>query len=47
MRWMLERQELKTTKYQKSKTVRFCGGGALGETTCQIWPIFSSVMWWW
>ena len=36
MRWMLERQELKTTKYQKSKTVRFCGGGALGETTCQI-----------
>ena len=36
MRWMLERQELKTAKYQKSKTVRFCGGGALGETTCQI-----------
>lgn len=36
MRWLLERQELKVTKYKKSTAVRFCGGGALGETTCQI-----------
>ncbi len=36
MRWMLERQEQKVAKYKKSKAVRFCGGGALGETTCQI-----------
>lgn len=33
MRWMLERQE---NKVKTSKAVRFCGGGALGETTCQI-----------
>lgn len=33
MRWMLERQE---KKVQTSKSVRFCGGGALGATTCQI-----------
>lgn len=36
MRWMLERQEQKISKYKKSSAVRFCGGGALGETTCQI-----------
>ena len=36
MRWMLERQEQKVSKYKKEDTVRFCGGGALGETTCQI-----------
>lgn len=36
MRWMLERQEEKVAKYKTTKTVRFCGGGALGETTCQI-----------
>ena len=36
MRWMLERQEKKISKYQTTKSVRFCGGGALGETTCQI-----------
>ena len=36
MRWMLERQEQKISKYQTTKSVRFCGGGALGETTCQI-----------
>ena len=36
MRWMLERQEHKISKYQTTKSVRFCGGGALGETTCQI-----------
>ena len=33
MRWMLERQE---KKVKTSKAVRFCGGGALGATTCQI-----------
>lgn len=33
MRWMLERQE---KKVQTSKSIRFCGGGALGATTCQI-----------
>lgn len=36
MRWMLERQEQKISKYKTTNTVRFCGGGALGETTCQI-----------
>ena len=36
MRWMLERQEQKVSKYKKEDTVRFCGGGALGATTCQI-----------
>ncbi len=36
MRWMLERQEQKISKYKTSDSVRFCGGGALGETTCQI-----------
>ena len=36
MRWMLERQEQKISKYKTSNNVRFCGGGALGETTCQI-----------
>ncbi len=36
MRWMLERQEQKVKKFKKSDTVRFCGGGALGETTCQV-----------
>ncbi len=36
MRWMLERQEQKISKYQTTKSVRFCGGGALCETTCQI-----------
>ena len=36
MRWMLERQEKKVEKFKSSSTVRFCGGGALGETTCQI-----------
>ena len=33
MKWMLERQE---NKVEINDTVRFCGGGALGETTCQI-----------
>lgn len=33
MRWMLERQD---KKVKTSNPVRFCGGGALGETTCQI-----------
>ena len=33
MRWMLERQE---KKVKTSGSVRFCGGGALGEATCQI-----------
>lgn len=33
MRWMLEQQE---KKVNTSKAIRFCGGGALGETTCQI-----------
>lgn len=36
MRWMLERQEQKVAKYKKSNSVRFCGGGALGSSTCQI-----------
>ena len=36
MRWMLERQEQKVAKYKKSNAVRFCGGGALGASTCQI-----------
>ncbi len=36
MRWMLERQEQKVKKFKSSDAVRFCGGGALGETTCQI-----------
>lgn len=36
MRWMLERQEQKVSKYKTTEAVRFCGGGALGETTCQI-----------
>ena len=33
MKWMYERQGLKV---KTSEAVRFCGGGALGETTCQI-----------
>ncbi len=33
MRWMLERQEKKVST---SKAIRFCGGGALGASTCQI-----------
>ncbi len=33
MRWMLERQE---KKISTSKSIRFCGGGALGAVTCQI-----------
>lgn len=38
MRWMLERQEekKKVKALKTTNTVRFCGGGALGETTCQI-----------
>lgn len=38
MRWMLERQEekKKVKSLKKENTVRFCGGGALGEATCQI-----------
>ncbi len=36
MRWMLERQEQKVNKFKTTDAVRFCGGGALGETTCQI-----------
>ncbi len=38
MRWMLERQEEKpkVKNLKKNDTVRFCGGGALGEATCQI-----------
>lgn len=35
MRWMLERQD-KKKEVKISKTVRFCGGGALGSATCQI-----------
>jgi xylulokinase len=35
MRWMLERQDQKKEVNIKN-TVRFCGGGALGATTCQI-----------
>ena len=35
MRWMLERQDIKK-EVQISKVIRFCGGGALGEVTCQI-----------
>lgn len=33
MRWMLERQE---KKVKTSESIRFCGGGALGTTTCRI-----------
>ena len=33
MRWMLEAQE---KKVKSSDAIRFVGGGALGETTCQI-----------
>ena len=33
MRWMLEAQE---KKVRSSNAIRFVGGGALGETTCQI-----------
>lgn len=33
MRWMLEAQE---KKVKSSNAIRFVGGGALGETTCQI-----------
>ena len=38
MRWMLERQEekKKVKALKKENTVRFCGGGALGEATCRI-----------
>lgn len=38
MRWMLERQEEKkqVKSLKKTNEVRFCGGGALGEATCQI-----------
>ena len=38
MRWMLERQEQKpkVKALKKENAVRFCGGGALGEATCQI-----------
>ena len=36
MRWMLERQEQKVNKFKTTDAVRFCGGGALGETPCQI-----------
>lgn len=38
MRWMLERQEekQKVKNLKKNNSVRFCGGGALGEATCQI-----------
>lgn len=38
MRWMLERQEekKKVKSLKKGNAVRFCGGGALGEATCQI-----------
>ncbi|MBR2100538.1 MAG: FGGY-family carbohydrate kinase [Eubacterium sp.] len=35
MRWMLERQD-KKKEVTISKAVRFCGGGALGSSTCQI-----------
>jgi xylulokinase len=35
MRWMLERQD-KKKEVKISNAVRFCGGGALGATTCQI-----------
>jgi xylulokinase len=35
MRWMLERQD-KKKEVTISKAVRFCGGGALGASTCQI-----------
>ena len=35
MRWMLEKQDKKKEVNIKD-TVRFCGGGALGATTCQI-----------
>lgn len=33
MRWMLEAQE---KKVKSNSSIRFVGGGALGETTCQI-----------
>lgn len=33
LKWMLERQ---TNKVEIKDTIRFCGGGALGATTCQI-----------
>ena len=33
LRWMLEQQDKKT---KTSDVIRFVGGGALGETTCQI-----------
>lgn len=36
MRWMLERQEQKVAKFKTDNSVRFCGGGALGNATCQI-----------
>ncbi|MBO5494809.1 MAG: FGGY-family carbohydrate kinase [Eubacterium sp.] len=35
MRWMLERQD-KKNEVKIADSVRFCGGGALGEATCQI-----------
>ena len=35
MRWMLERQD-KKKEVHISDAVRFCGGGALGSSTCQI-----------
>ena len=35
MRWMLERQD-KKKEVKISEAVRFCGGGALGASTCQI-----------
>ncbi|MBR6392424.1 MAG: FGGY-family carbohydrate kinase [Eubacterium sp.] len=33
LKWMLERQ---AKKIEIKDTIRFCGGGALGEATCQI-----------
>lgn len=33
LKWMLERQ---SNKIDIKDTIRFCGGGALGEATCQI-----------
>lgn len=35
MRWMLERQDIKK-EVKLADTIRFCGGGALGDVTCQI-----------
>lgn len=35
MRWMLERQD-KKKEVKISNAIRFCGGGALGASTCQI-----------